>query len=632
MQHLSNEQGSISLAIIVAIIAIISATSLALIAKTDHAHLGLTISNEQERILLRSEIERCYTVLSNTDTISGMVLPERRVNIKAKNYDRTYYTNSEIKPKTSTAQGVMSYELKCGISNSKGVFNRLRTRVDRYSYAEVGRLNLAGIHYFTDSELTVNNTQACFWGNDVVYGELHTNGDIAVQNGGNNQYNGPWPCFFSKVSMAGDLNWYNGAGPMDQIFRDGYQENAEVIPFPNSADDIRMLGTVIDISGDILYIRSFGASTEGYMGTIVYAGIDTLFNLVPEVGTWTASDGVQNPYQYVRDRSAFNRMTHKDTIWSSCSVTCPNGGGVLIENAQLWIDGTFSGAQTWACTDTLFIAGDILLDGTAMGEFPDDVMHHNDSDRVGLISEESIVIKYGMPDLLAGIDGGIYHRLHPNSDDIYIYAALCALGDGNSNPNYDGRFTFEYQHPHASTPSIGFTEIYDPEMDTVFTKNVAYPDLQGLSNVNGYTPTGYGDIIDYSSSTINNNWPGDLDFPFYNPLYPEGPNDINQYAGERGTIHLFGSVAQRRKGYVHRSNYQNLNRTQNVWMFNDEDFTGIAQYGGNCTSAGEGYDTYYMFDSRFISTPPPLFPLTNKLIFVDHSKMTSSQAGSHADF
>jgi hypothetical protein len=64
----------------------------------------------------------------------------------------------------------------------------------------------------------------------------------------------------------------------------------------------------------------------------------------------------------------------------------------------------------------------------------------------------------------------------------------------------------------------------------------------------------------------------------------EDQNDVwNQYQGpypdERGIIRLWGSVVQRRRGYVHRSNHN-----------------------------GSGYGKQYHFDTRFYTFQPPCYP------------------------
>ncbi len=642
MYTFSNEKGSLSLAILLIVISLVSCLSLALISQTDNAESKRSLQNAQEHVLLRSELERCFTVVNNSGLNTSLSLPSRRITVKGLNYNHTYRTDSSILVNKVLGDEILSFKIKSGVGKSKTQFINHDKIINRHRHAELSRLSFASIHYFTDKEMSVNNSYTRFWGNDVVFGSIHTNHDLVIQDGGNNEYNGPWPCFFGKVSIGGNINWLTGAGPEDQIFRNVYHENVAPIELPTIAENIRTYGTTISPTGDILYVRSLGSSTVGYLGTIVTGSIDSLINLVVEPDVWTDYEGVQWPYEFVKDRTAVNRMTRKDTTWSAFATSCPSGSSIMIDGPQLWLEGQFAGAQTWACSDTLFLAGSILLDGTAMGDSPDDPLTYNRNDYVGIVSEKNIVIKYGMPDLMENPNEyGYYPRRHPNSNDIYIYAALCALGDGGGNPNYDGVFTFEYQHPHFSThPSViyqllgGRPTIYDPEMDTVFTEQqIPYPDLVGMSYIPalGYQPTGYGSIIPYNGNTANNTWSAYWDYPFYNPLYPEGPDDINQYAGERGTIFLYGSVAQRRKGFMHRSNYQNENLTQNIWMFNDESITDIAQYGSDTPLSGIGYETQYYNDIRLTSVQPPHFPFTDRFIITNYNEYSilnnSDEAG-----
>jgi hypothetical protein len=619
---LQNEKGSLSLAIVVAVIAVLSSVTMATMSQMDTSSFSQQYDATQETHFLRSELDRGLLVVKSISYPGGILyLPDRKMEVSSKKMRRSYYTKTRIEPKAEINLGGETvgsgYTVKTLIRGKRGpvtgfLSSNLESSIRRYGEWDLEQMSFAGYHYFTDNEMSTNNTSVRFWGNDVIYGRVHSNSDIVIQNGGNNQYNGPWPCFFGKVSTSGHITWLTSAGPLDQIFREGYEEEVGELIFNPTADEIRAFGQTISPDGDILLVRSLGASTESYLAVITVSNIDSLWNLVQDPDVWTDHEGTDWPYDLVRDRTAVNYMTHRDTVWSSYTLSCPPGGAIMVDGPQLWLEGEFTGAQTWACADTLYLSGSITLSGTEVGDPPDDVMAMNRSDYVGIVSEKNIMIKYGMPDVFEGpLENGYYPRRHPNSDDIYIYAALCALGDGEGNPNYDGVFTFEYMHPHASSPALDGFVIYDPELDTVFVdQHIPYPDLVGLSYVNGYNPTGYGMILPFGMghSTLVNNWPGNLDYPFYNPLYPEGPNEVLAYAGERGAIYLFGSVAQRRRGYVHRSNFDNANRAQNRWMFNSPELMGVTQYGGNCPTPGEGYDKEYKFDKRFESIQPPFYP------------------------
>jgi hypothetical protein len=628
-----NEKGNLSLALALCIISVLSSVTLALVSSNSNSRFIRDMEYLQESILERSEVERAFSVLEhNLDLDTDMRLPSRRIIVNGIPYARAYDTYSEIivdEMTDSNGTPRTHYNLK-GYAQSRGWNHNSPnpTRTTRYTDAEVVRLSIAGFVYFSDNEMSTNDSPVYFWGFDIISGLVHSNTDIIIANCGSNEYNGPWPCFFNKVTTAGSIQWYNSAGPLDQIFRGGYEENVSPIEFPSIATDIRIFAQTLHPTGDILLVRSWGASIEAYLAIITYSNIDTLYNLVEDPDIWTDSEGISHPYDLVRDRTAVNLITHRDTVWSSYTLACPPGGAILVDGPQLWLEGEFTGAQTWACADTLYITGNITLSGTEIGDPPDDTMSMNDLDYIGIVSEKSILIKYGMPDVFEGpLNTGYYPRRHPNSDDIYIYAALCALGDGEGNPNYDGVFSFEYQHPHASTTPLAGVDIYDPVLDTVFTNQcVAYPDLQGMSSVNGYQPTGYGSILPYNGVSEQNNWPGDLDYPFYNPLYPENLSDVTQYSGERGTIHLFGSVSQRRRGYIARSSDANPNHTQNIWSFNDVSITGIPQYGGTTQPGSLGYYKTYNHDSRFFMQAPPYFPRSNQLVFVDYNKVLSESA------
>ena len=225
---------------------------------------------------------------------------------------------------------------------------------------------------------------------------------------------------------------------------------------------------------------------------------------------------------------------------------------------------------------------------------------------MGIVSEKSILIQYGFRDPSDSL------RYKPNCDGdgttngggaIWIYAALCALGEGGGVTQRDGMFTFQYQHPHPSVPAVrlGMNNYVWDKIDLHRRK---------------YPPT---------SLTGTGRWPAEWDYPWYNPLWPEG----HPYT-ERGTIHLWGSVAQRRRGYVHRNyadeDYSNANSVWNIPL----DFCGGAvmppgqalpdpvlanvtysnMLSPNASAGtGVGYKSKdYHFDNRFSNVTPPDFP------------------------
>ncbi|MBP7310545.1 MAG: T9SS type A sorting domain-containing protein [Candidatus Cloacimonetes bacterium] len=139
-----------------------------------------------------------------------------------------------------------------------------------------------------------------------------------------------------------------------------------------------------------------------------------------------------------------------------------------------------------------------------------------------LISETNIQLKYGFWNPITE------QREHPlcraDNDPIEIYATLAATSK-HSDEMRDGSFTFEYQHPHPSIPDM---ELTIPGEGDMLVRNM---DLHRNH---------------YPQSSIYP-WPSWLDYPWYNPLWPEAHPYL-----ERGTVRIWGSVFQARKGFMRR--------------------------------------------------------------------------------
>ncbi|OQY37808.1 MAG: hypothetical protein B6226_04605, partial [Candidatus Cloacimonetes bacterium 4572_65] len=217
--------------------------------------------------------------------------------------------------------------------------------------------------------------------------------------------------------------------PYEQVFQGGYFENMPEIEYPATADLART-GNNIDVGeDDILYVEVEGSSFDTYYGTRIVSQIDTI--IIYDIGF----DG-DNTDLTPEDSIDVQYLIHKDTIWSV------GGGGGCSNNSvfvkgELWLRGSFGGRQTWASQDTMYLTGDILLSGTEKGDNPDGRDGPmNGSDMVGLISEKSIIIQYGFrhpeDSVRYKYNCALYEDEEGDEDDggIYIYAAMCALGEG----------------------------------------------------------------------------------------------------------------------------------------------------------------------------------------------------------
>ena len=277
------------------------------------------------------------------------------------------------------------------------------------------------------------------------------------------------------------------------------------------------------------------------------------------------------PYGPVGDSIGVNYVPIIDSVWARGPSGNVSEQSVYVES-ELWIKGEVSGKQTWGCAEDIYIIDDIWYSNTVKGENPDGAEGdpENTTDFLGIVSEGQIIIQYGYMDPADSL------RKKPNCNDIYIYGALCALGDGGGEGWEDGIFTFQYQYPHPSTPAVWTGgEFYDKV------------DLHRFK-----FPTSAFEPWPNCSSTNPQDCP---DYPFYNPIWPE----LNPTAF-RGFIYLYGAVSQRRRGFVRRSGQDPLDT--GYWDLDNYVFGGVCPYGLT------GYDKRYHYDHRFMHTPPPDFP------------------------
>ena len=438
--------------------------------------------------------------------------------------------------------------------------------------------------YYNNTQESQNQTLNCFWGPDVVYGPVHFNSDIWVKQAGGGS-NNAWPTFWGPVYTAGVIQSFSGMIPEEAVFRAGYYENVDPVKPTTDQTRQRILsdGQALDqaFEGDIINFLDVDGDTATYIRGFISERRD--------------SASVYSSYPPITGAHLFrNNFGSYDTTWVSMGQISMNQD--LIFKNTLWLKGSFSGNRTIYCIDDMYLIGDILLEGTT----PLQSSEENSTDRVTLISDKRIIIKYGYRDPLSS------ERIHPNCGSdaeggIIIYADLIALNQHETNPRQDGMFTFEYQHPHPSTEAYEHEGVLYERIDLHRrrfppTESITWPIL----------PT--GSLVTPRPA---------LDYPWYNPLWPE-----RQPYGERGSIHLWGSLFQQRQGYVHRSGNDaeypsnsgiwdiendkcgypiNINWTESIVEGGPEYYFGKRNADGSAGS-GSGYKRNYHYDSR---TNPP---------------------------
>lgn len=294
----------------------------------------------------------------------------------------------------------------------------------------------AEYHLFTDNFMTTNETNAFFSGIDEVDGPVRVNSDLKIKQAGGG-VNGGWPLFHGPVYTAGNVQSLNGAYPADNIFQGGLVENADSLAF-EYWNFYGYFSNTSNMIGDPQSNDNFYMAVGN--GDVMHLWRATL---VPRTETIDVYSSYPPP---VGEPLFQNVFTTYDTLWAQMSnVSLINGRSYFFFN-PLWIKGTFSNNTKIFSMGNIYLIGDILLSGTPAGSSPQD----NTNDRLTLATMKQIIIKYGYK---SPIDSLRYHpNCGPDDGGIYIYADLMAPNSGNGNPRTDGAFTFEYQHPHPSTP------------------------------------------------------------------------------------------------------------------------------------------------------------------------------------
>jgi len=589
-----SQRGNLMLALALTIMGAVSVLSMLAMVMGDTIRIRLDIDRLQEDNFLRSEVSRSLVYAGSVKSLWDILpLPEKRIHIRDSKGTTTYLMKTKISRREGDtystdyfANGFKAATLVKALRGTVGrtIWNINPSLVSRYGETMLGQgMTLSAYHYITDQELMPDGKRHYFWGPDVYYGRVHSNDDIWLKQAGGGNNNG-WPTFHGPVSTSGCLRSASGAIPMATIFLAGFVDHAPRIEM--SSDEIRAHGRPVGPTSydpnRILFLDLWGSSFGSHIGYVYNAGPDT-------ADVWTRYPPRAGTYLFR------NRWTRQDTVWTTgpCGV---GSGHSNIVFSKLWIKGRVYGKQTWCAVDTVYLVDDCYLSGTPRGQNPDGTTAGsilNTTDFLGIVSEKSILIQYGYKDPCDSV------RYHPNCDGnqngIWIYAALCALGNINDNPLKAGVFTFEYQHPHPSTPAGKFgTNNYI--WDKIDLHRRRYP------------------------QTAESPWPMQLDYPWYNPLWPERTPYL-----ERGTVHLYGAVAQKRVGYLHRS-YNDMSNSdvQRGWnipldMYGGasnvpvhDPVLGITMQAANAPSAsgagiGYAYKDYH-YDNRFTYTSLPDYP------------------------
>ncbi len=599
--------GNIAVAMLLMVIATMSGLTLTSLALNDVVAFQWDYEAFQTMFFLRSEAYRGQKIAQKLGTVLIPVRTSTR-NIEV--------TNSALK-KTFVIQSLLSQggllelqddvvmgdrkqmtqvkslvKSKSGTGQAAMVANKY-SMIRKYGVYTLESETFAKFMYFTDTDESPNGTNVYFHGPDLVHGRVHSNTDIWIKKTTGGVNNG-WPIFYGWVSTTGEVISFSGAYSETEVFPGGLSEGYSYTIFPEEASRIRNSGNVVgpiyEDPDNIMFVNVDGNGFTSYLGTVQdpYREFADVYNPYPPVDP--------NTYLYR------NQYMVQDTVWTFYTSSSANNRSSWV-NGKLWIKGTFGSYQTWGCADTMYLLADILLENTPEGTNP----IANRSDVVGLVSEKSIVVKYGYRH---PVDSLRYHETSgadAGFGGIWIYAAMAALGHGHGNTHADGVFTFEYQHPHPSVPDVIVNNVTYTKTDL---HRYHFPQTAGF-------PWAKRD----ATTAVNLR----IDFPWYNPLWPERVPYL-----ERGYISVYGSISQRRRGFVHRSYYDVEWPSNGIWnqpidycggssspaevAHNDAVFgfpLTNANYPG-ASGSGTGYKKNYFYDDRFYRTSPIDFPEVNR--------------------
>ncbi|MDD3536346.1 MAG: hypothetical protein PHC50_09415 [Candidatus Cloacimonetes bacterium] len=383
-----------------------------------------------------------------------------------------------------------------------------------YAYNDSENPYLPSISLFADQMKSIHDNNVYFYGQDFINGVVGSNSDIYLKQAGGGTNNG-WPTFLRPVFTAGNIVSIPPIFPPNIVFRGGLFEETTLLSYPETIN-IQSFDEYLGGENKITLIEMNGENYSGWEGTFG-----------PER---RVSKTVYSSYPPAGDSLYTNSYAVRDTLWTPISGTNAGGKRFWVDG-DLWIKGNFAGEQSWCASGDIKLLGEITLTNTIPGSSP----HNNYTDFVNLISGGDVILGYGYK---SPADSIRYHCFLGSDDELMnIYANIYAIGNPNaSNSLSNGVFTFEYQHPHPSTPAIHVNMQHE---DGTIT-NVIYDNID--IHRRHYPPT------------AENPWPSpalgqtSLDLPYYNPLWPEAQPYL-----ERGVIRVFGNIFERRRGYLHRS-------------------------------------------------------------------------------
>ncbi|HPY96040.1 MAG TPA: hypothetical protein PL063_02370 [Candidatus Cloacimonadota bacterium] len=666
---LKNEKGAVGalLMALVAVIMTISATvAFTNIVQMDTNEVQYLQDKLQQELFLRSEIKRINILLEN----NALILPTRTIEMVNSDRIATYKIKLKESRVTITNNLGLPMEeasaVQALITQKRGraiLANAETSPVARFITKLSNRKNLSNYAYFSDNEasdLYESGPQARvkFYGFDELTGPVHSNSDIWIQSGGGGNANPDargWPLFRGLVTTAGVFMHHDteqpliGSGfPDDNVFQGPDPrriEHVASIPYIGTADLIRKNGsgyfglpTAGNSNNKIYKCQITGRSIDVTILDCSQTHTDTfvVYKSYPDALHPLNPNDTAQKKNWVLDSLYTNTITIRDTVPGN-TQNYPLVDKSMFIPGETWIEGIVYGKMTVGSAKDIYTTGNITYLNTPVGNLPITSNSINTTDYFGLVSEGKIILKYKYREY----DGSKYITHANNSQGpnghVWLYGSYAALG---VEPNVPfgfllaGTLTYEYQHPHGAVmPYRGYSQFtgadtlytfidlhrhrYPPADPSQTNRPLwnRWPNQTPQSTSNGFPNDNIANY-DYTQNS------GSLlyktsDYPWYNPVWPEkdaGPEPGNlatDITWERGTLHIYGSIAQRRRGFIHRSGTgaSNNNPDTGIWdpsMYTANGTLKMPIYGPPHRSTG--YEKDYKYDERLSFVHPPDFP------------------------
>jgi len=679
--------GGLLLSMVAVIIALIATSSFTILTQMDSNEVHYLQDKLQEELFLRSENNRIQFFVEN----NILSFQDRLIKMNDKGRNTIYKIQTKYDKQTVYEMYDVpleeAYVFKVKITATQDKFFSNYTAyspVVRYMEKISSRQSISKYAYFSDNEasdLYKDGPQARvkFWGLDELWGPVHSNTDIWIQEGNgsgspvNPQAPG-WPLFHGLVTTAGKLMNFGSqapiigsSAPVNLIFQGPEPRYIEgptqgEIRFEPKATDVRNNG-----------IKPYGVSSQGYEHKIfrcLINGNTVSVSILDFTNTRTDTFVVYNRYpdrnysvqignddSYIGDSLWTNTITFRDTVWNPPVNYLVSNRSIFLPG-KTWVEGSVRGKMTIGTGDDCYTTGNITYENTTIGTLPMNENHYNRTDYFGLVSEGKIIVKYKYRE-----PNGNNWITHANNSQgpnghVYLYGAYAAIGEESAGPfGYltAGTLTYEYQHPHGAvmpfrgkSQKTGRDTLYKfidfhrhrfpPAPVTVggrpkwhYWPN-DYPNAGNFpgpysgyyemtSTTNTYPKTQYTATVSTPQNGTGGVLYGVSDYPWYNPVWPEkdaGANPVNlatDITWERGTLHVYGSIAQRRRGFIHRSGRGTASDNPDTGIWDPNRYTNDGAlkqpiYGPPHRSTG--YEKDYQYDKRLAHVFPPDFPEVNE--------------------